>query len=44
MLPMSRGRIVADGAKEEMLRPGKLAGVFGIEVAVARHEGQYHLW
>lgn len=44
VLLMSKGRIVADGTKEEMLQPGKLAGAFGIEVAIARHEGYYHLW
>lgn len=44
VLLMSRGRIVADGAKEEILEPRRLAGVFGIEVAIAQHDGYYHLW
>jgi iron complex transport system ATP-binding protein len=44
VLLMSGGRIVGDGSKEEMLRPERLAALFGIEVALAQHEGYYHLW
>jgi iron complex transport system ATP-binding protein len=41
---MSRGRIVADGPKEEMLQVGRLSKLFGVEVDLARREGYYHLW
>jgi iron complex transport system ATP-binding protein len=44
VLLMSNGRIVAEGTKEEMLRPEHLEGLFGIKVEMARHEGYYHLW
>jgi iron complex transport system ATP-binding protein len=44
VLLMSGGRIVADGPKEQMLQPERLAGIFGIEVALAQREGYYHLW
>jgi iron complex transport system ATP-binding protein len=44
VLLMSSGRIVAEGPKEEMLQPGRLEGLFGIKVEMARHEGYYHLW
>ncbi|HUE51356.1 MAG TPA: ATP-binding cassette domain-containing protein [Terriglobales bacterium] len=40
---MSQGRIVADGRKEEVLQPKRLADVFGIEVEIARRDGYYHL-
>ena len=41
---MSRGRIVADGAKEEILRVEKLKELFGVNVEMAQREGHYHLW
>jgi iron complex transport system ATP-binding protein len=41
---MSGGRIVADGRKHEILEPGRLSQVFGLEVEVARRDGYYHLW
>lgn len=41
---MSRGRIVADGPKEEILRVEKLQELFGIRVEMARRDGHYHLW
>ncbi|MEZ5565411.1 MAG: ATP-binding cassette domain-containing protein [Gammaproteobacteria bacterium] len=44
ILLMSKGRIVADGPKEEMLQPSRLEVVFGIKAQVARHDGYYHLW
>jgi iron complex transport system ATP-binding protein len=44
VLLMSAGRIVADGPKEEVLQPGRLASLFGIQVELARHQGYYHLW
>jgi iron complex transport system ATP-binding protein len=41
---MSRGRIVADGPKEEILRVDRLADLFGVNVEMARRDGHYHLW
>ncbi len=44
VLLMSAGRIVADGRKEEILQPDRLAALFGIDVALAQRQGYYHLW
>jgi len=41
---MSRGRVVADGPKEEILRVEGLADLFGVHVEVARRDGHYHFW
>lgn len=41
---MSRGKIVADGPKEEILQVDGLAGLFGVNVEMARRDGHYHLW
>jgi iron complex transport system ATP-binding protein len=41
---MSRGRIVADGPKEEMLQVERLSQLFGLKVDLARRDGYYHLW
>lgn len=41
---MSRGRVVADGPKEEMLQVERLAALFGVSVEMARRDGHYHLW
>ena len=41
---MSKGRIVADGPKEEMLREGRLSALFEMKVEIARKDGHYHLW
>ena len=41
---MSNGRIAADGGKDEILQPERLAAVFGIKVEVSRRDGYYHLW
>jgi iron complex transport system ATP-binding protein len=41
---MNRGRIVADGPKEEILRVEKLSELFGVKVDLARRDGYYHLW
>ena len=41
---LNRGRIVADGPKEEILRVERLAALFGINVEMARRDGHYHLW
>lgn len=41
---MRRGKIVADGPKEDILRVEKLEELFGINVQMARRNGHYHLW
>lgn len=41
---MSRGRVVADGAKEEILQVERLRELFGVNVEMARRDGHYHLW
>ena len=41
---MNRGRVVADGPKEEILQVDRLASLFGVSVEMARREGHYHLW
>ena len=41
---MSKGRIVADGPKEQILRVETLTELFGINVEMARRDGHYHLW
>jgi iron complex transport system ATP-binding protein len=41
---MSRGRVVADGPKEEILQVERLTSLFGVSVQMARRDGHYHLW
>jgi len=41
---MDRGRVVADGPKEEILQIERLAALFGVSVEMARRDGHYHLW
>lgn len=41
---MSRGRVVADGPKTEILQVERLASLFGVPVQMARRDGHYHLW
>ena len=41
---MNRGRVVADGPKEEILEVERLAALFGVSVEMARRDGHYHLW
>ncbi len=41
---MDRGRVVADGPKEEILEVERLASLFGVRVEMARRDGHYHLW
>ena len=41
---MSRGRVVTDGPKEEILHVDRLAKLFGVSVEIARRDGHYHLW
>jgi iron complex transport system ATP-binding protein len=38
------GRVVADGAKEELLTSGRLSAMFGVDVQVAQRDGYYHAW
>jgi iron complex transport system ATP-binding protein len=41
---LKEGRVYADGRKEELLKAGPLADVFGIEVAVLTRDGLFHAW
>src|SRR5271167_4839135 len=41
---MSRGRIVADGPKDEILQVDRLSHLFGVKVELALRDGYYHLW
>jgi iron complex transport system ATP-binding protein len=41
---MSKGRIVADGPKEEVLQAERLSRLFGIKVELGRRDGYYHIW
>lgn len=41
---MSRGHIVADGYKDEILQSGRLATVFGVPLEIARRDGYYQMW
>ena len=41
---MDRGRVVADGPKQEILQVDRLAALFGVSVEMARRDGHYHLW
>ena len=41
---LREGRIVGDGAKEEILNSAALSELFGVSVNVSRHDGYFHLW
>ncbi len=41
---LKNGRVVADGAKEEILRVERLTELFGVTVQMERRDGHYHLW
>jgi iron complex transport system ATP-binding protein len=41
---MDRGRVAADGPKEEILQVERLAALFGANVEMAQRDGHYHLW
>lgn len=41
---LNRGRVVADGPKDEILQVERLAALFGVSVEMARRDGHYHLW
>jgi iron complex transport system ATP-binding protein len=44
VLLMSDGQIVADGPKDQVLKPDRLKGLFRTEVEMDRRNGYYHLW
>ena len=41
---ISKGKIAADGHKEDVLTSEKLSSLFGIKAELAQREGYYHLW
>src|SRR5580658_9891352 len=41
---MSKGRIVADGPKREVLTAPRLSKIFGLELDLAERDGYYNLW
>jgi iron complex transport system ATP-binding protein len=41
---MSKGRIVADGRKDEVLQAERLGKLFGVKVDLGRRGGYYHIW
>jgi iron complex transport system ATP-binding protein len=41
---MSKGRIVADGSKEDVLQADSLGKLFGLKVELGRRNGYYHIW
>ena len=41
---LSRGRIIADGPRAELLTAPNLSQLFQTEVRLAEHEGLYHAW
>lgn len=41
---LSKGRIVGDGPKEEMLQEDRLSSLFGMNVEIARKNDRYQLW
>lgn len=41
---MDRGRIAADGRKEEILTSERLSRLFGLPVELTSRNGYYHLW
>jgi iron complex transport system ATP-binding protein len=41
---MNRGKVVADGPKEQILSVERLEELFGVNVQMARRDGHYHLW
>lgn len=41
---MNSGRVVADGAKADMLQIERLTKLFGVTVQMEERDGHYHLW
>ena len=44
ILMMRDGRIVADGAREELLTAARLGELFGTKVELAERDGFFHAW
>jgi iron complex transport system ATP-binding protein len=43
VIMIAGGKIVADGSKEELLKPECLAGLFGIKLEVFQRNGYYYM-
>jgi iron complex transport system ATP-binding protein len=41
---LRKGRVFADGSKEDVLTAENLSALFGVPVAVEKHAGFYHAW
>jgi iron complex transport system ATP-binding protein len=41
---LQKGRIVADGAKQEILTAERLSALFGVPVQLGRYDGYFHLY
>ena len=41
---MRKGKIQADGRKQDLLEPKQISSLFGIQVEITRRDGYYHLW
>jgi iron complex transport system ATP-binding protein len=41
---LQKGRIFADGNKQQLLTAERLTQLFGLPVELARRDGYYHLW
>ncbi len=41
---MERGRVAADGAKQELLTEARLGSLFGAAVQVVQRDGWFHVW
>jgi iron complex transport system ATP-binding protein len=41
---MSKGRIAADGRKEDVLQADGVGKLFGLKVELGRRDGYYHIW
>ena len=41
---MNKGRVLADGPKEKILRVETLAALFEVKVQMEQRDGHYHLW
>ena len=41
---MQRGRVVADGPKQEILTEARLSALFGLKLDLAERDGYYNLW
>jgi iron complex transport system ATP-binding protein len=44
VIRMRAGRVVADGAKEELITAEKLRELFGVDVTLTRRDGYWHSW